>query len=59
MKYAVKMDSGATIHKPIFINIGSDFQKLMGGGRGLTGTQQGVRISLILFFQQKESRLKI
>jgi hypothetical protein len=32
MKYAVEMGSGAMIHIPNFIKIGSGFQKFMGGG---------------------------
>jgi hypothetical protein len=32
MNYAVEMDSGATIHKPSFIKIGSNILTLLGGG---------------------------
>jgi hypothetical protein len=32
MKYAVEMDSGATIYIPSFIKIGYGVQKIMGGG---------------------------
>jgi hypothetical protein len=32
MKYAVEMGSSAKIHMPSSIKIGSDIQKLMGGG---------------------------
>jgi hypothetical protein len=54
MKYAVEMASGGMTYIPSFINTGSGIQKLLGGG----GTQQGDLISLHLFFQNKESRLK-
>jgi hypothetical protein len=33
MKYAVEMGSGAMIHIPTFINIGSGIQKFMGEGK--------------------------
>jgi hypothetical protein len=56
MKYTVEMGSGAMIHIPSFIKIGSGIQKFMGGG-GYTDRQHGDRISLILFVQNKESRL--
>jgi hypothetical protein len=55
MKYAVKMGSGAMIHIPSFIKIGSGIQKLIGG----IHRQQRDLISLLLFFQNKESRVKI
>jgi hypothetical protein len=32
MKYVVEMGSGAMIYIPSFIKIGSDIQKLIGGG---------------------------
>jgi hypothetical protein len=32
MKYAVKMGSGVVKYVPSFIKIGSDIEKLMGGG---------------------------
>jgi hypothetical protein len=32
MKYAVELDSGVMIYIPVFINIGSGIQKLLGGG---------------------------
>jgi hypothetical protein len=34
MKYAVQMGSGAIIHVPSFITIGSGIQKLIGRGEG-------------------------
>jgi hypothetical protein len=53
------MGSGAMIYIYIytlsFIKIGSGIHKLRGGG--VAGTQDGGRISLLLFFQIKESRL--
>jgi hypothetical protein len=53
MKYAVEMGSGAMIYIPSFIKI---------GGRGFTDKQahrqHGDRINLLLFLQNKESRLK-
>jgi hypothetical protein len=53
MKCAVEMGSGAMIYTPGFIKIRSDIQKLMGGA------QHGDLISLLLFFQNKEGRLKM
>jgi hypothetical protein len=50
------MGSGATIYLPNFISIGLGIQKLMGG---FTDTQHGERMSLLSFFQSKESRLKM
>jgi hypothetical protein len=47
---AVEMGSGAMIHTPGFIKIGSGIQK--------RHRQHGDLISLYLFFQNKESRLK-
>jgi hypothetical protein len=48
------MGSGAVIYVPSLIKIGLGIQKLI---RGIH-RQQGDLISLILFFQNKESRLK-
>jgi hypothetical protein len=58
MKYAVEMGSNAIIYIPDFIKIGSGIQKLLGGIHMQTHRQrqQGDLISLILFFQNKESR---
>jgi hypothetical protein len=53
VKYAVEMGSGAVIHIPSFIKIGSDIQKLTEGD-----TQDRDCISLLSFFQNKENRLK-
>jgi hypothetical protein len=47
---------GAMIYIPSFIKIGSPIQKLTGER---TDTQHGDRKSLLLFFQNKEGRLKI
>jgi hypothetical protein len=57
MKYAVEMGSCAKIYIPSFIKIGSGIQ-LMRGGDTRTLRQQVDRISLLLFFQNKENRLK-
>jgi hypothetical protein len=61
MKYAVEMGSGAMIYTyvPSFINIGSGIQKLMGRIHIQTHREQGDLISLLLFFQNKEMKLKI
>jgi hypothetical protein len=55
MVYTVELGSGAMIHIPNFMKIGSDIQKLI---RGYNDTQHGDRIILLLFFQNKESRLE-
>jgi hypothetical protein len=55
MRCAVKMGSGAMIYIPSFINIGSGIQKSMGG----IHRQHGDRISLLLFFLNKEIGLKM
>jgi hypothetical protein len=57
MKYAVEMGSGAVIYIPSFIKIGSAIQKLIGAIHRHTG--DGDRISLLLFFQNRESTLKM
>jgi hypothetical protein len=49
---------GAMIYVPSFIKTGSGIQKLMEGGDTQTYRQDGDRISLLLFFQNKESILK-
>jgi hypothetical protein len=56
MKYAVETGSGALIYLPSFIKYGSAIQKLIKDG---VHRQHGYLISLLLFFQNKESRLKI
>jgi hypothetical protein len=53
MEYIVQMGSDAIIYMSSFIKIGSGIQTLM--GRGIH-RQQGYLISLLLFFQNKESR---
>jgi hypothetical protein len=58
MKYTVEMGSGAMIYVPSFIKIGSGIRKLIGVDME-THRQQGDLISLLLFFQNKEIRLKI
>jgi hypothetical protein len=47
------------IYIPSFIKIGSAVQKLMGRIHKQTHRQEGDLISLLLFFQNKESRLKM
>jgi hypothetical protein len=54
MKYAVEMGSGGMIYIPSFIKTGSGIQKLIGGD---THTEHAARITLILFFRNKESML--
>jgi hypothetical protein len=49
------MGSGVMIYIPSFIKIGSRIHKLLGGG---IHRQQRDLMSLLLFFQNKESRLK-
>jgi hypothetical protein len=58
VKYAVEMGSGAVIYIPSFIKIGSGILKLMRGD-SQTHRQHEDRISLLSFFQNKESMLKI
>jgi hypothetical protein len=48
------MGSDAMIYIPSFIKIGSGIQKLI----GVIHRQEGGLISLLLFFQNKERRLK-
>jgi hypothetical protein len=59
MKYAVEMALGGIIYIPSFIMISSDVQI---SWRGYTWRQkhrqQGDHISLLLYFKNKESRLK-
>jgi hypothetical protein len=52
MKYAFEMGSGAMIYIPSFIKTGSAIQKFIWG----THRQHDDSISLLLFFQNKESR---
>jgi hypothetical protein len=54
MSYTVDRGSGAMIDVPSFRKIGSGIQKLRGG----IHRQHGDSISLLLFFQNKENRLK-
>jgi hypothetical protein len=46
------------IYIPSFINIGSGIQELIEGGDKYTDIQISYLISLLLFFQNDESRLK-
>jgi hypothetical protein len=57
-EYVVEMGAGTMIYIPSFIKLGSGIQKLMGGGDTQLHRQQDDFISLFLFFQNKESRLK-
>jgi hypothetical protein len=60
MKYAVEMGSGAMIYIPSFRKIGSGIQKLICGHSDTqTHRQRGDLISLLIFFQNKESRLRM
>jgi hypothetical protein len=52
MKYDGEIGSGAMIHIPSFIKIGSGTQKLIGEETQTHG-QRGYRISLLLFFFSK------
>jgi hypothetical protein len=54
---AVEMGSSVMIYIPGFKKIDSGIQKLL-RGYAQTHKQQGDLISLLLFFQDKESRLK-
>jgi hypothetical protein len=56
--YAVEMGSGAVMNVPSFIKIRSGIQKLIEGDTQ-THRQQGDLISVLLFFQNKENRLRI
>jgi hypothetical protein len=58
MKYALEMGSSGMIYIPSFIKIVSGIQKLLGGIHIQIYRQQRDLISLILFFQNKEIRLK-
>jgi hypothetical protein len=57
MKYAVEMGSVAVIYIPIFIKTGSGIQKMIGRD-SQTHRGQGNLISLLSFFQNRESRIK-
>jgi hypothetical protein len=59
MNYAAEMGSGVMIYIPSFIKIASGIQKLKGKYTDTqTHRQHGDSISLLSFFQDKESRLK-
>jgi hypothetical protein len=59
MKYAVEMGSVAMIYIPSFRKTGSCSQKLMGGVYIKRHRQRGDLINLLLFFQNKEPKLKL
>jgi hypothetical protein len=52
------MDSGVMIYKPNFMKIGSGIRKFIMRDSH-TNRQQGDLISLLLFFQNKESRVQM
>jgi hypothetical protein len=56
MNHAVEMGSGVMIYVPSFVKIGSAIQKLIWDTQA--HRQHGDCISLLLFFQNKENRLK-
>jgi hypothetical protein len=56
-EYAIKMGSSAMIHIPSFIKISSGIQVKRGDSQ--THIQHGDFISILSFFQAKESRQKI
>jgi hypothetical protein len=58
MKYSVQTGSGAIIFIPSFVDTGSAIQKLATGGTKTYG-QHGDHISLLLYFQNKQSRQKL
>jgi hypothetical protein len=58
MKCAIEMGSGAMIYITGFIKIGSGIPKLKREGDSQTHRHHGDDISLLSFFQNKESRLK-
>jgi hypothetical protein len=59
MKYVVKMGLGVMIYVPSFVKIGSGIQKLIGGlHRHTDHRQDGHRMSLLFFVQNKENKLK-
>jgi hypothetical protein len=64
MKYSVETSSGGMVYIPIFIQISSGVQKLLGGDthtdtQKYAHRQQSDLLSLPLCFQNKESRLKM
>jgi hypothetical protein len=56
MKYAVEMGSGAMLHIPSFVKIGSGIQKLI--GLDTQTAWKSHKLTFIFFFKNKESRLK-
>jgi hypothetical protein len=63
MKHAVETGSVAVINMPGLLKIGSGIQKLIGGGEAqeqrLPDRQHGDHISILSFFQNKESGIKM
>jgi hypothetical protein len=57
MSYAIETGSTVMIYMTSFIKIGSGLQKLI-GRKAQTHREQGDLISILLFLQNKESRLK-
>jgi hypothetical protein len=58
MKYAVEMGSGAMIYMSSLIKIDSGIQNVLRRIHIQTHRQQGDLKSVLLFFRNKESRLK-
>jgi hypothetical protein len=60
MKYAIEIGPGAMIYIRSFIKIGLGIQKVIWGDSDTqTNRQHGNLISLLLFFKNKDSTLKI
>jgi hypothetical protein len=59
MKCVVEVGAGVMICILSFMKAGSGIQKLMGGIHRDTYKEIGDLISILLFFQNKECRLKI
>jgi hypothetical protein len=57
MKYTIEIGSGAIICIPASTKIGSGIKKLSGSDTHAQTQTASDRISVILFFQKKESRL--
>jgi hypothetical protein len=58
MKYAIEMSLDGMIYIPSFMKTGSDIQKLLWSIHIQKHRQRSDVISLLIFFQNKERRLK-